>query len=58
MTFHRTAIAAAVFLIVTYLKLFLPAYDANVEPRLWALMERNSIVLSLPESVTSWLDLS
>ena len=56
MSFRRAAIAAAVFLIATYLKLFLPAYSLHIEPRLWAWMDRESFVLRLPEEAVSWLD--
>ena len=56
MSCHRLAVAAALFLIATYLKLFLPAYGERVEPRLWELMERDTIVLPLPEEAASWLD--
>ena len=57
MTFRRLAVAAAIFLIVTYLKLFLPVYEQRVEPRLWAVMDRESFALRLPEETVSWLGL-
>ena len=57
MSFRRLAIAAAVFLIATYLKLFLPAYSMHIEPRLWVWMDRESFALRLPEEAVLWLDL-
>ena len=55
MTYRRLAIAAGLFLLATYLKLFLPAYETSIEPRLWDMMDRETLTLPAPAEAAAWL---
>lgn len=56
MTYRRLAAASALFLLATYLKLFLPAYEQKLEPRLWEALDRETLVLTVPAEA-AWLAL-
>lgn len=58
MSFRRLTIAAAALLVATYLKFFLPSFSTEVTPALHELLDKNQIVLRVPEDWLPWLDWS
>ena len=55
MTFRRTLIAAALFLIATYLNLYLPAFSQKALPEMCTWIDAQTLALPLPEEALEWL---
>ena len=58
MTFHRSMIAAAVFLAATCLRIYLPEQAEQTLRAAQQLIDEQTFALPLPEEALAWLDWS
>jgi hypothetical protein len=55
MSVRRLVVAAAVLLVVTYLKCLIPSFSQEVVPAVHHVLEENQLEVLVPEQWLSWL---